>query len=131
VPRTATRHLVQVVDHQGVAHEVLTGDACLGNLQQALAVLGAQRVLDFAGLESPDRRCVADLHHVVLDPEIHWGVRAAVEDDRVPTGVTQLGTPEAASFRFAEQTRHRRLGANRMATSAREGRSCEDTRGEN
>ena len=126
----ATGDLVQIIHDERKANPVLAGDACLGDADEPIGVGLTNGVLDFSGFLAPQVPGISEFDPIVHNPQIDRLCRASMDDDRVPAGVTQLGTPEAACLRFAEGSGQRRLGANGMATGAGEWQSGQNPAGE-
>ena len=117
----AAGDLVEVIDDAGVADEVLAGGTDLGDADLLVAEFLADCGFHGAGDLSPEVGSVAELDLVVLDPEVDGFGRAALDDDAVPAGLLELGSPVAAGLGLAEEAGERRLGAHAVAAGAGQG----------
>ena len=77
--------------------------------------------------QAPEVRGVADLHLVVVDPQIDQLRGLAANDHLVVAGVLQLRSPEAAHHREGEQPGLRRDGGDDGAIAAGSGRAGQQT----
>ena len=68
--RTARRP-VQVVDHAGIAHALLAGDADGGHLEERVLMLGLDPALGMPDGGAPELVSRQDLHHIIDDMKVN------------------------------------------------------------
>ena len=122
---------VEVVGDVGETDEVLARGAYLGDTDPGVAELFADGIFDVAGNLAPEMAGVTQLHFGFVDPEVDGPGRGAVDDNRIPAGALQLGTPEPTSLGLAEPARERRLRANAMPPRTRYRGASQNTGREN
>ncbi|VTR65637.1 hypothetical protein DESC_370006 [Desulfosarcina cetonica] len=109
---------------------VFTGQADGRHLNIGILEFLADQVLGLDGTLALQMRGIADLHLVVVDPDVDQLGRLAADDHLVVSGVFQFRGPESAHHRVGQQTRLGRDEAHQGAVGA-EGRcAAEQARAE-
>ena len=77
---------IDVVDHTGITYQFLTRQATLGDAETLVLQLLLQYAIHLQSLLTPDVCRIAQLHLIVLNPQVDWHLRLAGDDNGVPTG---------------------------------------------